>query len=75
MADRLVKAIGHVKRIEANDTCRVKPAGIVLHIWPSTNLQNWSWMGTATEIIPGQYLFQDQAASNWPTRFYRLSVP
>jgi hypothetical protein len=44
-------------------------------VWASTNLTNWSWMGTAIEVNPGQYLYQDSSASNPPACFYRLSVP
>jgi hypothetical protein len=44
-------------------------------VWATTNLSNWINLGAATESTPGQYQFIDQAAGNWPQRFYRLSAP
>lgn len=44
-------------------------------VWASTNLLNWNWLGVPTEFSPGQYLYQDPLATNWPACFYRLSVP
>jgi Concanavalin A-like lectin/glucanases superfamily len=44
-------------------------------VWASTDLVNWTSLGTAIENPPGQYQFIDLTATNWPQRFYRLSAP
>jgi beta-galactosidase len=44
-------------------------------LWVSTNLINWAWDGPASEISPGQFQFFDQASTNAPNRFYRISSP
>ena len=42
----------------------------------TTNLMlppaNWPVLGTATEVLPGQYQFTDLAATNAAGRFYRV---
>lgn len=42
---------------------------------PTLAITNWSALGTATEISPGQYQFTDVQAANYPLRFYRVSSP
>ncbi len=44
-------------------------------VWASTNLVDWSILGTATEAGPGWYQFSDVTATNWPSRFYRAGAP
>ena len=44
-------------------------------VWSSTNLFNWTDIGTANEIEPGSYDFVDSAATNSPQQFFRLSSP
>jgi hypothetical protein len=44
-------------------------------IYASTNLVNWSAIGAATQVSPGQYQFTDPAATNYPRRFYQLRWP
>ena len=44
-------------------------------LWASTNLSNWSKLGTATELDPGLYQFVDSSILSWPRRFYRASAP
>jgi hypothetical protein len=44
-------------------------------IWSSTNLLNWTWLGAAGAGAGGQYGFTDALATNWSSRFYRVSVP
>lgn len=44
-------------------------------VWAATNLLNWTSLGPAAEIQPGEYGFTDQTVTNWPQRFYRLSAP
>lgn len=44
-------------------------------VWASTNLVNWEWEGPANETLPGQFQFLDPSATNFPTRFYRISAP
>lgn len=41
----------------------------------STNLVNWSRLGTASQPSPGQFMFLDAGATNWPWRFYRVTSP
>ena len=41
-------------------------------IYGSTNLSNWSALGSATLVSPGLYQFTDTAATNYPKRFYQL---
>jgi hypothetical protein len=38
-------------------------------------LSNWTVLGNAPEISPGQYEFTDTGASNIPQRFYRVISP
>ncbi|HEY1788272.1 MAG TPA: RCC1 domain-containing protein, partial [Verrucomicrobiae bacterium] len=44
-------------------------------LWSSTNLFNWTDLGTATEAEPGLYQFIDSSVTNSPQCFYRLSAP
>jgi hypothetical protein len=44
-------------------------------VYASTNLVNWSPLGPATQISPGQYQFSDSAAGGFPRRFYQLRWP
>lgn len=39
-------------------------------IWASTNLSDWTWLGSAVETMPGSYGFTDVTAASWPDRFY-----
>jgi hypothetical protein len=39
---------------------------------PALPLSNWTTLGIATELSPGQYQFTDLQASNSPRRFYRV---
>lgn len=41
-------------------------------IYASTNLIEWTAIGTATEASPGLYQFTDATATNYPDRFYKL---
>ena len=41
-------------------------------MWPQTN---WSVLGIASEILPGQYQFTDAQATNCGQRFYRVRSP
>jgi hypothetical protein len=45
------------------------------NVWTSTNLLNWSPLGSATETGSGQYQFVDATMTNSPQRFYRASAP
>ncbi|MEK7780117.1 MAG: hypothetical protein AAB370_01290, partial [Verrucomicrobiota bacterium] len=44
-------------------------------VWATTNLTTWSWLGTASQPSPEQFLFTDTAATNWPHRFYQIRSP
>jgi hypothetical protein len=48
--------------------------GFVYLFEASTNLQNWSWLGTGTNLS-GTFQFTDGHATNQLKRFYRVSVP
>lgn len=41
-------------------------------VYMSTNLADWTAIGTATQISAGQYQFTDTTATNFPRRFYQL---
>jgi hypothetical protein len=53
--------------------------GAAFTILASTNLttplSNWTARGTATEISPGWFRFNDPQATNNPTTFYRVRSP
>jgi len=40
----------------------------------STNLMNWSWLGVRSNAT-GTIQFTDPKATNYASRFYRVSVP
>lgn len=42
---------------------------------PTLAVTNWTVLGAATEVSPGQYQFTDAQAANYPQRFYRVSSP
>jgi hypothetical protein len=52
-------------------------------IWSSTDLLNWSQIGTATQIYPWLYpqpysrpfQFNDLSVTNYPARFYQVRLP
>jgi hypothetical protein len=44
-------------------------------VWSSTNLINWTDIGTAIEAQPGLYQFIDTTATNSSAQFYRISAP
>lgn len=48
---------------------------VAYRVWASTNLVNWELLGPATTSAPGQFLFLDLTATNWPQRFYRATAP
>jgi hypothetical protein len=44
-------------------------------VWFSTNLIDWSRLGSATQATPGQFQFSDSTAKYYPYRFYRAGSP
>ncbi len=44
-------------------------------VYASTNLLNWSSIGAASQFAPGLYRFTDNAATNYPRRYYQLRLP
>jgi N-acetylneuraminic acid mutarotase len=50
--------------------------GLAFDVMGATNpgivLSNWISLGTASEILPGQFEFTDTQATNYPARFYRV---
>jgi len=51
------------------------PAAPGSSIYASTNLADWSPIGTATQISPGVYRFTDVSATNYSHRYYQLRSP
>ena len=53
--------------------------GIGFRVLVSTNiatpLNQWTSLGTATEVLPGQYQFTDPDATNYLQRFYQVVSP
>ena len=47
----------------------------VYTVLASTNLANWSALGPADEMSPGQYRYVDHGISNFTRRFYRVQEP
>ncbi len=45
------------------------------NVYASTNLVNWLPLGAATLVSPGNYRFTDNAATNYPRRYYQLRLP
>ncbi len=52
---------------------------LTFSVYASTNaalgLGQWTLLGTATQLSPGQYQFTDPAATNYPQRLYRVVWP
>jgi hypothetical protein len=44
-------------------------------VWASTNLFDWSQIGTAAQPLPGVFQFEDPAATNYSARFYQVRLP
>jgi hypothetical protein len=44
-------------------------------VYASTNMVQWSVIGTASAVGPGLYQFTDPSATNAPRRFYQLRSP
>ena len=53
--------------------------GTLLRVLTSTNLSlpltNWTSLGFAPEISPGQFEFNDPSAASDPNRFYQVITP
>lgn len=49
------------------------------HVFGATNLtvpfSNWIMLGALTDNPPGQFQFTDSQTTNYPRRFYRVSLP
>jgi hypothetical protein len=44
-------------------------------VWASTNILDWSQIGTAAQPSPGVFQFEDPAATNYSARFYQVRLP
>ena len=44
-------------------------------VFASTNLMNWTFLGSATETSPGWFYFEDSTVTNYPEQFYRVRQP
>jgi alpha-tubulin suppressor-like RCC1 family protein len=49
--------------------------GVLASTNPALPLANWTPLGDATEVSPGQFQFTDPKATNSPQRFYRVCSP
>jgi len=58
----------------AADLSVIGDAGLRYLFEASTNLMNWSWLGVRTNLT-GSVQLSDTAATHFPQRFYRVSVP
>jgi hypothetical protein len=50
-------------------------SGLGYSVLTSTNLHNWIFLASATEISRGWFIFQDTAATNGHWRFYKVRQP
>ncbi|MGP8200889.1 MAG: hypothetical protein ACLQU4_15460 [Limisphaerales bacterium] len=44
-------------------------------VWASTDLVDWSQIGTAAQPSPGFFQFEDPATTNYSSRFYQVRLP
>lgn len=44
-------------------------------LWASTNLTTWQPLGSATQLTPGAYQFEDATGTNLQQRFYQVRKP
>ncbi len=49
--------------------------GFGYRVWASTNLVQWTALGTPNDRNPMTFQFNDLRAANWRDRYYRLSSP
>jgi len=50
-------------------------SNVTYRVWSSTNLINWSLLGSASQPFPGQFLYTDVSVANQPRRFFQVRVP
>ena len=50
-------------------------SNITYQVWASTNLLDWELVGSAAVASAGQFYFLDLDMTNYPQRFYRISMP
>ncbi len=61
---------------DGNVSCSfTNSSGVAFSVYASTNLSQWTFLGSPTEASAGQYQFTDLAATNYPERFYRVVWP
>jgi len=51
------------------------PGALAATVWGSTNLLNWDVLQSVPLATNGSAVFTDVSVTNFPARFYRLSVP
>ncbi|HSU53096.1 MAG TPA: hypothetical protein VLT36_03460, partial [Candidatus Dormibacteraeota bacterium] len=44
-------------------------------VWRSDNLFSWSFLGNASQISPGEFVYTDYTTTNSSVRFYRIRSP
>ena len=50
-------------------------SNVTYRVLASTNLINWSLLGSASQPFPGQFLYTDASVTNLPQRFFRVRSP
>jgi hypothetical protein len=63
---------------DANGKVRIQfagPPGRACIVEASTDLVDWTKIGVAKELAPGEFEFEDANASGMPTRYYRAVIP
>jgi hypothetical protein len=48
---------------------------VTYRVYASTDLTNWTWVGSPDQPTSGQFLFSDSAPTNYPWRFYQVRSP
>jgi hypothetical protein len=52
-----------------------QPFGVLATTNPIVPLSDWTSLGSAIEIAPGQFQFTDAQRANYARRFYRIRSP
>lgn len=50
-------------------------SNLTYRVWASTDLRNWSVVGTPTQVEPGLFTWADVGVKGNPRRFFRVSLP
>lgn len=50
-------------------------SNLTYRVWASTDLRNWSVVGTPTQVEPGLFTWADVGVKGNPRKFFRVSLP